>query len=45
MLLDSRTVLTLQDPPPALWSAPLPPHSLLNVGEADLHLISVEVKE
>jgi len=45
VLLDSRTVLTLQDPPPALWSAPLPPHSLLNVGEADLHLISVEVKE
>ncbi len=44
VLLDSRTVPALQDPPPVVWSAPIPPHSLRNVGEADLRLISVEVK-
>jgi hypothetical protein len=44
VLLDSRTVPALREPPPAPWSAPLPPHSLLNVDGADLHLISIEVK-
>jgi hypothetical protein len=44
VLLDSRTVPALREPPPAPWSAPLPPHSLLNVGGADLHLISIQVK-
>ena len=28
----------------ALWSAPLPPHTLQNVGESELHAISVELK-
>ena len=44
-LLDTRTMPAFQDPPPVLWSAPLPPHSLLNVGETDMHMISVEVTE
>src|SRR5262245_28538761 len=44
VLLDSRQVPALASPPPVLWSAPLPPHALENVGEADLHVISVEVK-
>ena len=44
VLLDSRTVPALQHPPSALWSEPLPPHSLQNVGEADLRIIAVEVK-
>jgi hypothetical protein len=44
VLLDSRTVPALRNPPPALWSEPLPPHSLQNVGEADLRIITVEVK-
>jgi len=43
--LDSRTVAALANPPPALWTAALPPHSLENVGPADLHLISVELKQ
>ena len=30
--------------PTALWSAPLGPHSLENVGPNPLHVISVEVK-
>ena len=28
----------------ALWSGPLPPHTLENVGGSDLHAISVELK-
>lgn len=44
VLLDSRSVPALQNPPPALWSEPLGPHSLRNVGTVDLHVISVEVK-
>ena len=44
VLLDSRTVPALQTPPPALWSEPVGPHSLLNVGAADLRVITVEVK-
>ncbi len=41
--VDSRQ---LSKPPVgiALWSEPLPPHTLENVGERDLHVISVEVK-
>jgi hypothetical protein len=36
-------------PPPAtlpftVWSEPLPPHTLENVGCGDLHVISVEIK-
>ena len=45
VLLDSRTVPALATPPPVLWSAPLPPHALENVGTTDLRLISVEVKD
>jgi hypothetical protein len=45
VLLDSRTVEALKTPPTVLWSAPLPPHSLENVGGADLHVISVELKD
>ena len=45
VLLDSRTIPTLAAPPAVLWSAPLPPHALENVGETDLHVISVEVKD
>jgi hypothetical protein len=28
----------------AVWSEPLPPHTLENVGERDLRVISVEIK-
>ena len=45
VILDSRKVDSLKSPPNTLWSAPLPPHSLLNVGKADMHIISVELKE
>jgi hypothetical protein len=41
--VDSRN---LPHPPEgtALWSTPLPPHTLENVGGSELHLISVELK-
>lgn len=45
IVLDSRTVPSLATPPVALWSPPLAPHSLENVGDRDLHVISVELKQ
>jgi hypothetical protein len=44
VLLDSRTVD--QKPPvgAAVWSAPMGPHSVTNVGDRDLHVIAVELK-
>ncbi|MDB5057535.1 MAG: hypothetical protein JWO59_1007 [Chloroflexi bacterium] len=44
VLLDSRTVPALQQPPPVLWSAPLPPHAIRVVGDGEVHIISVEIK-
>jgi hypothetical protein len=42
IIADSRT---LEIPPEdVLWSAPLPPHTLTNIGETDLRAISVELK-
>jgi hypothetical protein len=37
-------------PPPAplplvIWSDPLPPHTLENVGSAELHAVSIEIKD
>ena len=45
VMVDSRTVASLAKPPIALWTAALPPHSLQNVGDDVLHVISVEVKQ
>ncbi len=42
--LDSRTVPALAKAPQALWTPPLVPHSLENVGRTDLRVISVELK-
>ncbi|MFN2323095.1 MAG: SDR family NAD(P)-dependent oxidoreductase [Trueperaceae bacterium] len=44
VVLDSRTVPSTASPAPAIWSAPLPPHSLENVGDDELRVLSVEVK-
>jgi hypothetical protein len=43
VLLDSRTINRPSEGA-ALWSPSLPPHTLENVGESTLRLISVEVK-
>jgi len=44
VLVDTRTAGAPAEPATALWSGPLPPHSLENVGRSDIHIISVELK-
>jgi len=44
LLLDSRSLGKSIAPHTALWSEPLGPHALKNVGGQELHIISVEVK-
>jgi mannose-6-phosphate isomerase-like protein (cupin superfamily) len=44
ILLDSRELSTKPRPGEAMWSAPLQPHTLRNIGSDDLHVISVELK-
>jgi quercetin dioxygenase-like cupin family protein len=43
VLLDTRGA-TPPQPGVTLWSEPLPPHSIENVGGADLHVIMIELK-
>ena len=45
VMLDSREVESLVEPPSVLWAEALPPHALENVGDAELRLVSVELKE
>jgi mannose-6-phosphate isomerase-like protein (cupin superfamily) len=42
-ILDSRAMAAVA-PGSALWSPPLPPHTLENVGTDALHVIAVELK-
>ena len=44
VLLDSKASGIKLEPGQASWSAPLPLHTLENVGDGPLHLISVEIK-
>jgi len=43
--LDTRTVGPAPKLPLTVWSAPLPPHSVENVGEEEIQLLSVELKD
>jgi hypothetical protein len=45
VMVDSREVESLAEPPAVLWSEALPPHALQNVGDSDIRLVSVELKE
>jgi quercetin dioxygenase-like cupin family protein len=45
ILADSRTMATAPKPGDALWLPPLPPHQVENVGDRDLHIIAVELKQ
>ena len=45
VLLDTRGRPAPEDQPPVRWSEAFPPHSLENVGSADLHVVSVEIKD
>lgn len=42
--LDSRTVPALAASPGTLWSPPLGPHTLENVGSTEIRVIAVELK-
>jgi len=45
VLLDTRGRPPPASLPAVVWSEPLPPHTLENVGLAELHVVSVELKE
>jgi len=45
VLLDTRLLEQPFELPSAAWSEPLPPHSLENVDDTELHLIGVELKD
>ena len=45
VMVDSRTLLKTPSASTALWSEPLKPHCLENIGDTDIHIISVEIKE
>ena len=45
VLLDTRTVGQPPKLPLTVWSGPLPPHSVENVGEEEIRLFSVELKD
>ena len=44
VLLDSRTMASKPQPGAALWSPPVGPHYIHNVGTSDLVVIAVELK-
>jgi hypothetical protein len=44
VLLDSRTMATSPAVGSALWAGPIGPHYVENVGQADLHILAIEVK-
>jgi quercetin dioxygenase-like cupin family protein len=44
VLVDSREMPSKPAAGAVLWSAPLPPHYVQNVGEGDLRVIAVELK-
>jgi hypothetical protein len=45
VVVDSRAGGGGGSPPSVLWSAAMPPHSLENVGTAEILVISVEIKQ
>jgi quercetin dioxygenase-like cupin family protein len=44
VIFDSRESANKPSPGQAFWSGPLEPHSVMNVGGADIRIISVEIK-
>lgn len=44
VMLDSRTLKNKPKVGEAIWSPPLAPHTLDNVGQSDLRVITVELK-
>jgi len=44
IMVDSRKLPQTPEPSTAVWSGPLQPHALENIGEKNIHIISVEIK-
>lgn len=44
IMVDSRKLPETPSQSTAIWSGPLKPHALENIGEKDIHIISVEIK-
>lgn len=44
VIVDSRMMSKSPAPQSALWTESLPLHSVENIGQTDLHMISVEIK-
>jgi len=44
ILVDSRAMSPRPAAGEALWSAPLPPHYVRNIGDRPLHIVAVEMK-
>ncbi len=44
LTFDSRTAGSAQNAPDVVWTPPLPPHSVENIGASEIHLIAVELK-
>ena len=44
VILDSRKLPKTPLPSTAIWSEALRPHTLENIGEKEIHIISVEIK-
>lgn len=44
VLVDTRSASAASVPPTVLWGEPLAPHSLENVGDTLIHIVSVEIK-
>ncbi len=45
VMLDTRITPKKVEPGTAVWYAPLPPHSLENVGTTEIHVLTVELKD
>ncbi len=45
IIYDSRTAESKPQPGTAVWSGPLTPHSVTNLGQTDIRVISVELKD
>jgi len=45
LIFDSRNAGTRPAVPSVVWCEPLPPHSVENVGDAELRVLSIELKD
>jgi len=44
LTFDSRTAGAPQKAPDVVWTPPLPPHSVENIGASEIHIVTVESK-